>query len=140
MTQLIRVFRNSTTVMEEYWRTQKDAGEKQLGSKRRVQPETKGESSEIVSASFLKKHEARREVTEYHYLRTGVSGSHRRITVSQDLTGKVVKTSAYPVAGGSYSDVSKGKFNGKLVAIKAPRIVNVPAPKLAQVSIVMWAL
>jgi hypothetical protein len=57
-----------------------------------------------------------------------------RITVSQDLTGKVLKTSAFPVAGGAYSDVSQGEFNGRMVAIKAPRIVNVPALKLAQVS------
>ena len=51
-----------------------------------------------------------------------------------DITGKVVKKSTYPVAGGSYADVFQGEHKGALVAIKSPRIVNITSEKLTKVS------
>jgi hypothetical protein len=59
---------------------------------------------------------------------------HLLLTVSRNLTGQVFKTSIHAVAGGGYSDVWHGDLNGRPVAIKAPRIVNVSVTKLAQVS------
>jgi hypothetical protein len=56
-------------------------------------------------------------------------------TISEDLTGQVNKTSPFASAGGSYADIWQGKFEDNAVAIKIPRIVNVSAKKLSQVSI-----
>jgi hypothetical protein len=53
---------------------------------------------------------------------------------SIDLTGKVHKTSPFPVAGGAFSDVWQGIYNGTTVAIKVPRIVVVTPEKLRKVS------
>lgn len=60
--------------------------------------------------------------------------------VRLDITGKVVKKSAYPVAGGSYADVFQGEYQGALVAIKSPRIVNTTSEKLTKVRIAFWAV
>ena len=50
-----------------------------------------------------------------------------------DITGEVIKKSAYPVAGGSYADVFQGEHKGTLVAIKSPRMVNTTSEKLTKV-------
>jgi hypothetical protein len=56
------------------------------------------------------------------------------IPPAANLTGKVVKKSEYAVAGGAFSDVWMGEYEGRVVAIKCPRLVNVTVDKLNQVS------
>jgi hypothetical protein len=51
-----------------------------------------------------------------------------------DLTGRVIKTSPHAVECGGFADVYQGLYEGQLVAIKAPRLVNVTVRKLAKVS------
>jgi hypothetical protein len=64
----------------------------------------------------------------------GPGEPHRMLTDSKNLTGSVFKISTCSVAGGAYSDVWRGLFGDKAVAIKVPRIVNVSPEKLSQVS------
>jgi len=56
------------------------------------------------------------------------------IPPAANLTGKVIKKSEYAVAGGAFSDVWMGEYEGRVVAIKCPRLVNVTVDKLNQVS------
>ncbi|TDL17289.1 kinase-like protein [Rickenella mellea] len=49
-----------------------------------------------------------------------------------NLTGRVVKKSEHPKFAGGYADVWEGDFEGKAVAIKAPRIVDVTPAKLGK--------
>jgi hypothetical protein len=51
-----------------------------------------------------------------------------------DLTGMVIKTSPHAVECDGFADVYQGLYEGQLVAIKAPRLVNVTVRKLAKVS------
>jgi hypothetical protein len=46
-----------------------------------------------------------------------------------NLTGRVRKTSKDPTFGGGFADVWEGDFEGRLVAIKVPRFMEMVAPE-----------
>lgn len=50
-----------------------------------------------------------------------------------NLTGQVVKKSRHAVARGGFGEVYVGSYNGRRVAIKAIRFVNVGAAKIRKV-------
>jgi hypothetical protein len=54
--------------------------------------------------------------------------------ICSNLTGRVVKTSPYPIRRGCFADVYLGDLEGKAVAIKIPRVHAIGEGRLNQVS------
>jgi hypothetical protein len=140
MTQLAVFIRDSTQGIGQYPRDEKTSGRSVLlamATEGRGTSVTKGEESGFASypndsTAFTTCCSLALQGDGKHcYIHTRIS--QWQPTVSHNLTGKVSKVSAHAVAGGAYSDVWQGEFDGRHVAIKVPRIVSAPEVKLSQV-------